>query len=182
MSLDAFSDIKGALPVEYNTLTSIKATNGNFVERETSTVLGDQVVFDLLSFQDAYVVSAGSDKADKDTLSFSNDGITCTDGRSVADAVAGLREQGWDKAGVKHRLTVVGAVQSASKTDKLNGSLVQFDLSPESRVLFQRYQATAAYGIRVGKLTKDKALQIKASTRLVTKGSNTYTVVDFVTA
>jgi hypothetical protein len=60
---DAFDQFRNALPVEYNTLDQIIASNGNFVERETKTVLGDTVHFDLLSFQDSFVVSPEDDNA-----------------------------------------------------------------------------------------------------------------------
>ena len=175
---DVIGQFKGAMPVDYNTLAQVKCTNGNFVEREANKVMGDTIVFELLSWQDSYVVSANDDKAPKETLKFSNDNVTCTDGTPVATHLNDLKNEGWSKASVKHRLTVVGAVQSASKTSDFNGVLVQFDLSPESRVLFQRYQATTAYGVRTGRVDPNKATTIKASARLVTKGSNTYTVAD----
>lgn len=180
--IDIIATLRGVLPVEYNTLAQVKCTNGNFVEREGNLNLGDTIVFELLSWQDSYTVTTNEDKAPIETLKFSDDGITCKDGTPVADHVAALKEQGYIKAGVKHRLVVVGAVHSAAKSDKYNGNLVQFDLSPESRVLFQRYQATTAWGVKAGKLLPEQVVQVKGATRLVTKGSNTYTVVDFTTA
>jgi hypothetical protein len=179
---DVIASLKNTMKVEYNTLAQVKCTNGNFMEREANKVLGDTIVFELLSWQDGYVITANDDKAPKDLLRFSDDGITCKDGETVADHLFFLKEQGYTKAGVKHRLTVVGAVQSCSKTADFNGVLVQFDLSPESRVLFQRYQATCAYGVRKGVLDPKKVLTVKASARVVTKGSNSYTVSDFVVA
>ncbi len=177
--VDVFAPLRDALRVEYNTLSQVKLTNGNFVERETNVTLGDTVVFDLLSFQDSFTITPNDDKAPIETIKFSDDGITCKDGTSVADHLANLKAEGYSKAGVKQRMVVVGAVLSASKTDKLNGSLVQFDLSPETRVLFERFRAITAYGVKVGKVDPTKGFSVKAVTRLVTKGSNTYTVADF---
>ena len=179
---DVFAPLRDALRVDYNTLSQVKLTNGNFVERETNLTLGDTIVFDLLSFQDSYTVTPNEDKAPVETLKFSDDGVTCKDGMLVVDHILNLKAEGYAKAGVKHRLVVVGAVESAAKSDKLNGNLVQFDLSPESRVLFDRFRATTAYGVRVGKIDPAKCTRIKATTRLVTKGSNTYTVADMVIA
>lgn len=181
-TVDVLAAFKNALRVDYNTLSQIKLTNGNFVERETNLNLGDTVVFELLSFQDSYTVTPNQDKAPVETLKFSDDGVTCSDGTPVVQHIADLKEQGYDKAGVKHRCVVVGALQSASKSDKFNDSLVQFDLSPETRVLFERYRATTAYLVRTGKVQADKAARIKGVTRLVTKGSNTFTVSDFSVA
>ena len=179
---DVFAGFRDALRVDYNTLSPIKLTNGNFVERETNATLGDTIVFDLLSFQDSYTISPNEDKAPMETLKFSDDGITCKDGTLVADHIAYLKEQGYDKAAAKHRMVVVGAVKSASKTDKLNDSLVQFDLSPETRVLFDRFRATTGYLVSKGRLTSEQASKVKGVCRLVTKGTNTYTVADFTVA
>ncbi len=179
---DVFGAYRDALRVDYNTLSSVKLTSGNFVERETNVNLGDTIVFELLSYQDSYTVTPNVDKAPEGTLKFSDDGITCKDGTAVADHIAALKEMGYDKAGIKHRLVVVGAVQSAAKSDKLNDSLAQFDLSPETRVLFDRYRATIGYMTGKGRYTPEQAVRIKAVTRLVTKGSNTFTVADFSVA
>lgn len=180
--VDVIAAYKDRMPVEYNTLAQVKCTNGNFVERETAAPLGDTVVFTLMSWQDAYVISPQDDKAPKEQVKFSDDGITCSDGTLVSDYLAELKADGWQRAGIKKRMTVVGAIESASKTDKYNGVPVQFDLSPETRVLFQRYQATVAYNVSIGKYDAQKVGRIKAVTRLVTKGNNTYTVADFSVA
>jgi len=58
--------LKNALTVDYNTLEQVIATNGNFMLRENDKVLGDQVDFEVLSFQDSWVVSPEDQKAVKD--------------------------------------------------------------------------------------------------------------------
>jgi len=177
--VDVFAPLRDALRVDYNTLSQVKLTNGNFVERETNLTMGDTIVFDLLSFQDSFTITPNEDGAPVETLKFSDDGVTCKDGMPVAEHLANLKAEGYAKAGVKQRMVVVGAMLSAAKTDKLNDQLVQLDLSPETRVLFDRFRATTAYGVKVGKIDPSKCSRIKAATRLVTKGSNTYTVADF---
>lgn len=177
---DFVGSVKNAMVVEYNTLAQIKATNGNFVERETNTILGDTITFELISWQDSYTVSANDDKAPKESVRFSDDGVYLKDGTPVDEYIAELKADGWARAGKKQRAVVVGGIQQAAKSANFNGMPVQFDLSPESRNLWVRYQALSAYGQRAGKLTAEKVKNVKATTRLVTKGSNTYTVVDFV--
>lgn len=179
---DAFDQFRNALPVEYNTLDQIIASNGNFVERETKTVLGDTVHFDLLSFQDSFVVSPEDDNAPGEIVRYSNDGVVCSDGSDVKEHLDWLHQNGYPKARLKQRVVVVGAVTSAAKTDKFNGQLVQFDLSPASRTLWQRFAISAAYGLTTGRVTAAQVSKVKAEALLKSRGNDTYTVASFSTA
>lgn len=177
-SMQAMTAFKDALHVDYNTLAQVIANQGNFIDRETKVVLGDTVFFELLSYQDSYVISPGSDDAPDDLVRYSDDGVTCSDGTDVQAHLAELKKD-WPKAAVKQRVVVVGAIESASKSDKLNGSLVQFDLSPASRTMWQRYLANAAYGLKLGKFTADSVKRIKATTEIKTKGNDSFTQASF---
>lgn len=179
---DAFDQFRNALPVEYNTLDQIIASNGNFVERETKTALGDTVHFDLLSFQDSFVVSPEDDNAPGEIVRYSNDGVVCSDGSDVKEHLYWLQQNGYPKARLKQRVVVVGAVTSAAKTDKFNGQLVQFDLSPASRTLWQRFAISAAYGLTTGRVTAAQVSKVKAEALLKSRGNDTYTVASFSTA
>ena len=172
---------KDAMKVEYNTLNQVIATNGNFVDRETKTVLGDTVVFTLLSFQDSFVVSPNDDNAADNIVRYSDDGITCSDGTDVKAHLAFLKENGFPKASLKQRAVVVAAIESAVKTDKFNGQLVQFDLSPSSRTMWKRYTANVAYALSIGTTTAEKASRVKAETVIQQSGTNTFTQVQFST-
>ena len=182
VDLHVMNSYKDAMKVEYNTLDQIIATNGNFMDRESNTVLGDTVVFTLLSFQDSYVVSPNDDNAPDDVVRYSDDGIVCSDGTDVQAHLAFLKENGFPKASLKERAVVVAAVESAAKTDKFNGQLVQLDLSPSSRTMWKRYMANVAYGLSIGTVTADKVNRVKAETALKQKGTNTFTQVQFSTA
>lgn len=177
-SMQAMTAFKDVLPVDYNTLAQIIANQGNFIDRETKVVLGDTVFFELLSYQDSYVISPGSDDAPDDLVRYSDDGVTCSDGTDVQAHLAELKKD-WPKAAVKQRVVVVGAIESASKSDKLNGSLVQFDLSPASRTMWQRYLANAAYGLKLQRYTLDTVKRIKATTEIKTKGNDSFTQASF---
>lgn len=178
----AFDQFRNALPVEYNTLDQIIASNGNFVERETKTVLGDTVHFDLLSFQDSFIVSPEDDNAPGEIVRYSNDGVVCSDGSDVKEHLDWLHQNGYPKARLKQRVVVVGAVTSAAKTDKFNGQLVQFDLSPASRTLWQRFAISAAYGLTTGRVTAAQVSKVKAEALLKSRGNDAYTVASFSTA
>lgn len=178
----AFEAFRDALRVDYNTLDQIVASNGNFVERENRTVLGDVVAFDLLSFQDSYVVSPEDDEAPKETVRYSDDGLVCSDGTDVKDHLDWLRANGYPKARLKQRVVVVGAITSAAKTEKFNGQLVQFDLSPASRTMWQRFVANVTYGLTTGRITQEQVSKVKAEAQLKSRGSDTYTVAAFTLA
>lgn len=181
-NMDALGSYKDALRVDYNTLAQMTAQQGNIMDRESGTVLGDTVVFTLLSYQDSYVVRPGDDNAPDDLVRYSDDGVTCSDGTDVKEHIEALKAAGFPKAARKERVVVVGAVQSAAKTDKFNDTLVQFDLSPASRVQWKRYLANAAYQIGVGKATPESVTRVKASTQLTKADSNTFTLVTFAVA
>lgn len=175
--------MKDALPVEYNTLAQMTAQQGNIMDRETKTVLGDTVVFEVLSYQDSFVVSPEDEDAPDDVVRYSNDGVICSDGTDVQVHLTWLKENGYPKARLKQRVIVVGAVQSAAKTDAYNGTLVQFDVAPSSRVQWQRYLANAAYGLKIGKYTEDTVNKVKVETKLAQGGgNNTYTLMQFSVA
>jgi len=181
-NMNALVEMKDALKVDYNTLAQVTTTNGNFVEREGKIVMGDTVVFELLSFQDSFVVSPEDDKAPKELVKYSDDGITTKDGIPVQEALDELFKTGWVKARLRRRTVLVGAIESAAKTDKFNNELMQFDLSPASRTQWERYMANAAYQLKVGRLTEDRAKRVKATAELAQNGSNTYTLAKFVAA
>ena len=170
---------KDALVVDFNTFPQITANNGNFLERESKTVLGDTILFELLSHQDSWVVDPGDDKAPKELVRYSDDGVVCSDGTPVQEHLHFLKAGGYADASVKQRSVVVGEVISCSKTKRYDGELVQFDLSPMSRVQWQRYLANSVNTLRKGRKTADQLRMITATTELATKGDNTYTKAVF---
>ena len=182
-NMKVLEDFKGALPVEYNTLSQVIANNGNFVERESKTNMGDSLTFTLLSFQDSFVVSPEDEDAPDDMVRYSLDGVVCSDDTPVAEHLEYLRNNGYPKAKLKERIVVVAAVEAAAKTDKFNGTLMQLDLSPMSRVQWKRFMANAAYGLAIGKYTEEQVKRVKAVTEVAT-GSNKkdYTLAKFEVA
>ena len=178
--LETFKD---AMPVEYNTLEQIIANQGNFQERESKTNMGDTIVFELLSYQSSFVVSPEDEAAPDDAVRYSMDGIVCSDGTMVQEHLSWLHENGFPMAKVKERAVVVAAMESAAKTDKFNGTLMQLDLSPASRTMWNRFLANAAYGLKIGKYTEETVKRVKAETSIAQgKGNNTYTKVSFTVA
>lgn len=179
---NALEPLRNALRVEYNTLESIIANQGNFMSRETKKSLGDEITFELLSFQDSFVVSPGDDKAPQDVVRYSDDGLTCSDGTSVQEHLHWLKTNGYPKAAVKSRVVVVGAVLTTSKASDLVGTLVQLDLSPVSRTHWMRYMANSAFMVRAGKYTAEQLTKVKAVAETAVNGTNTFTFSRFSVA
>ena len=110
-------------------------------------------------------------------------GVVCSDGTMVQEHLEWLHDNGFPTASLKERAVVVAAIESAAKTDKFNGTLMQIDLSPASRTMWNRFLVNAAYGLKVGKYTEDSVKRIKAETSIAQgKGNNTYTKVSFTVA
>lgn len=179
---NVFASIKNSFTVEYNTLPSIKATNGNLVERETNAKLGDSMVLEIMSWQDSYVVSPGDDKAPKEIVKYSDDGIICKDGTPVNQHLADLRAMGYTKAKVNQRVVIVGSVVSTAKLDHLNDQLVQIDCSPMSRSEFTRYQAQAMNLARLGRADPAKLTTVRCTATLARSGDNDFTKICFAAA
>lgn len=175
--------LKNALTVDYNTLEQVIATNGNFMLRENDKVLGDQVDFEVLSFQDSWVVSPEDQKAPIEVVKFSNDGLVCTDGTAVAEHLIFLRTNGYPRAKLKQRAVVVGALMKTSKPVDMEGTLVQFDLSPASRTQWDRFTANTAFQVKMGKFKSDQVTKVRATAE-ITKGpdNSTYTLAKFAVA
>lgn len=179
LSANPMEALKNALPVDFNTLSAIKAEQGNLLDRETNTVLGDQLTGEILSWQDSWVVSPNSESAPKETVKFSNDGMVCTDGTGVPEHLAYLKEIGYKQAKVVQRAVVVLAVESAAKTDKFNGTLVQIDLAPTSRTQFLRYATNMAFAASKGTLDPSRVGKVRVNTRLASANGKSWTLVEW---
>ena len=179
---DVISSLKNAMPVTFDMLVQLVATNGNICKRSDKKPVGDQVSFELMSWQDSFTISTGDDQSPKDLIRYSDDGIVCSDGTLVADHLAYLRGLGFAKAALKQRAVVVGSVISCSRTTELDDELVQFDLSPQSRASFLNYALGCVNKIRLGKLTSEQVTKIKATAEVVSMGGNPFTKLMFSAA
>ncbi len=63
----------------------------------------------------------------------------------------------------------------------MNGgdTLVQFDLSPMSMVQWKRFRANVGYSLRIGKVTAEQAVRIKATTQLANSQGKDFTLAVF---
>lgn len=178
--IDVIRNLKDAYPVEFNTLTAILPAQGRFSLKETGQALGTKITLDLLSYQDNYVVSPNDDKAPKEHVRYSNDGVTCSDGTPCLQHLADLKELGYSKAKINSRNVIVGALLNAESTKDIDGTLVQIDLSPMSKAQFLRYQIQTAYDVSKGNKRADEVKTVVLTADVVTNADKkAYTVVKF---
>lgn len=175
---------KNKLRVEYNTLACLIPFQGGWMLRETKKLIGDEINLQLLSYQDSYVVSPEDDKAPREVVRYSDDGINCSDGTSVAEHLAFLKSNGYPKAKLKERIIVVAALLKSGKPCDEVGGLVQLDLPPSSRTMWKRYEAGCALALMQADDKAAKAAElsfITASVGIATQGNNSYALATFKT-
>lgn len=175
--------LKDAYRVEYNSTTPVIANNGNLITREGKVKLGDEATVALVSYQDSFVISANDDSAPKDLVRFSDDGVVCSDGTPVRQALDDMKALGWSKAALRARVVVVCRVICANKSKEFDNQFVQLDLSPKSKVQFDRYMKTSKLQVAAGMMTVDKVLKVKITIETPTNAQNqTYSVMRFAPA
>ena len=182
VNINVVKNLKDQYPVQYDSLAQITASQGRFADRETGTNLGSELLFELLSYQDQYVVSPNDDKAGKELVKYSADGVTCSDGTDVKTYVNDLREMGWKNARVNSRYVIVGALNAAEKSEAFDGLLMQIDLSPKSKSQFDRYLIQSAFDLAKGKITEEQAKLVDIIAEVATNTANqSYTICKFST-
>ena len=177
-----FDPLKDVLAVDYNTLIQLFPNNGNIMDREKGTMLGDEIVFLLESWQDAFVVSPEDDNAPDEMVRYSDDGIICSDGTPVVEHLEYLQTHGFPKARLKNRNVLVGLIQECAKQPTYVGELVQIDLPPSSKVMWDRYGIGALYAVNTNRFDKEQARNIRCTVTVTRKKDNMYTLASFEAA
>ena len=173
--------MKDALRVSFDTLAALKANQGKFFVVESEQAIGEWVDLQLMSWQDSWVASPNNMTAPKELVKYSQDGKTADDGTDLVKHIEDLKAQGYDKAKISHRCVLVGALLAAEKPANAPlGTLVQIDMSPKSKSMFERYQANAAWNLTQGKLTEDEVKTVRLTANTAKGPDNTtYTKIDF---
>jgi hypothetical protein len=182
---NAFDSLKDALRVNWDTLTSLKAAQGRLASRDGKLVFGEWIEFELLSYQDNWLVSPGGDTDEaKELARYSDDGKTLKDtGEDVSVYIDRLKSMGYKDARLSQRLVLVASLTDCDKNVTIDdGMLFQIDMPPSSRSSFERYKNQAAFDAAKGKTNLDGALFIRATTAVLQQrgnAKNEYTVLNF---
>lgn len=180
--------LKDALHVDWDTFPRMKATQG----RITASVGGAKIDFgkwfdfELLSYQDNWLVSPGGDTDEAKALAkYSDDGKTLKDtGQNIVEYVEQLKGMGYENARVGQRMVMlVSLLDCEGDATVSEGQLFQIDMPPTSRAAFEQYRKQSAFDISKGRLSSDAwASKVRALCNVETqkgKSQNEYTVLGF---
>lgn len=179
--MNVIATLKDRLRLEWNTLDRIQATNGVFMDKGKDLSLGDEVQLRLLTWQDVWQISPGSDdKEAKDHVRYCDNPNTLPDGTPVVDYLTRLREEfRYTKASCDHRVVLGGVLEAVSKDSRLLGELVQIDLPKTSKAEFDKYQAGTAYKVGKGLLKPHQAQVMTMTAEPVSANGRNWTIVRF---
>jgi len=174
--------LKDALRVDWDTLNRLKANQGRIAWDKVS--LGEWFEFSLISWQDNWLVSPGSDSDEaKQFAKYSDDGKTIKDtGEDIHVYLQRLKDMDYPDARLGKRCVLAMELIDCDKdVDSVeDGMLFQIDLAPTSRASFDRYRAQAALDIGRGRATGDDVIRMRATAVVKTGGGNKeYTQLEF---
>lgn len=175
--------LKDALRVDWDTLNRLKANQGRIAWDKVS--LGEWFEFSLISWQDNWLVSPGSDTDEaKQFAKYSDDGKTIKDtGEDIQVYLQRLKDLGYADARLGKRCVLAMELIDCDKdVDSVeDGMLFQIDLAPTSRASFDRYRAQAALDIGRGRASGDDVVRIRGTAVVKTGGggSKEYTQLEF---
>lgn len=173
------ASLKGSMPLEYDTFKGIVIEKGFFTEKGSTESLGNEITLSLLSWQDLYVCTPKDNDADAELVRYSDDGVTASDGTSMAEHLQSLKEAGYSKAKIEQRIVLAGGLEKCEKPTSLLDKPVIINLSPSNRKAFIQYQGESAYAILKGKRNKEDALLVKMTCSVAKYEKNTYGLVAF---
>lgn len=178
--MDVIGSVKEQYKVDWNTLDRVQANNGAFLDLgKAKASMGDTIQMRLLSWQDTWQVSPGSDdKEAAEHVRYSDDGKVTKQGEDVEAYLDELRKI-YPKAKCDHRCTLVGVLEGSAKDSRLVGELFQIDLSQTSRQEFDKYKISTAYKIGKGLLTADAALLLTMQAEVASAKGRDWTLVKF---
>ena len=166
-------------PVEFGTLPRLNASQGALVCEGES--LGKTAVITMLSFNDSFAITPNENNADSSYCKFSYDNHVLNDGsgKTVADHLAYLRDEGFENAASKRYVEVVCMLDDADEDHDEIGNMVQVSLSPQSVKQFERYQLGCTVRLKQGKVSPEELGQVRLTAKTKTFGKNTFTLISF---
>ena len=175
--------LKDALRVDWDTLNRLKTSQGRIAWEDAN--LGEWIEFSLLSWQDNYLVSPGSDTDEAKALAkYSDDGKTIKEtGEDISVYMQRLKDMGYADCRLGKRCVLAFELLDCDKDASVEeGMLFQMDLAPTSRAAFDRYRIQAALDIGKSRATGDEVIRIRATAEIKKNGKNEYTQLAFTRA
>jgi len=180
----ALDDLKDLFTVDYDTFERLKSGSGNIVDSQNNS-LGSQIALRVLSWQDAWDISPGSQVPEaKKVVKYSDDGVRTKDtGELITEYLDRLRSG--DVDGVKYpgakiapKKVIVGVLEGAEKPTNLLGKTVQVSLSTQSAKSFDRHRFDFTLQQQMGKRsTVDGADCVLINAEARSSNGNNYTLL-----
>lgn len=185
-AFDGMRDLIDPTSIDFNTFPRVRVRIDGFIDEEDD-VLGKQIVFELMSFSDRYVVTTGVE-GKEDLAKFSVDGITIdSTQQSVKDYIEYLKAEGFKDAESKKYMDVYGIVLGINATEKPEDmkflgedeqEIICFQVPPASIGKFNRLRINE--GVRMARHGRTEEKLVMIATLKVVKGSkNTFAQFDF---
>lgn len=177
--------LKNAFFCEYDTLRSLKLSNGNIVDNQTNKPLGDTVGLELLSYQDQWVISPGVDGDDgKEYVRYSDDGVTTSKGEDCKEYLERMVNGPFPEAKMSKRTVIAGSLfdigtKGAKDLAELQDELVQISLAPTSKAGFDRYMMGQAFKIGKKLISAAGATRIRITAEPVSRNKKDWTQAAF---
>ena len=175
----AVASLKDSMPLEYDTFKGIVIEKGFFTEKGSTDSIGSKLTLSLITWQDLYVCTPKDNNAPAELVRYSADGVTASDGTSMAEHLNSLKEGGYPNAKIEQRIVLAGGLESCEKATTLLDKPVLINLSPSNRKQFIQYQGESAYAISKGRKTKEQALLIQLTCEVAKYEKNTYGLCKF---
>jgi hypothetical protein len=175
--------LENKLPaLDFGTLARFKASPMGIKGEEGS--LGKTCQVTIVSYNNTFAVAPNQDGAPKDMCKFSTDGVNLNDGSGlVADHVAFLKEEGYEKAASKRYVELIAILDDAENDHEEIGNMVTFSLSPMSVKAFERYrlQSTVKLGMNPN-LSEESLARVTITAKPKSFGNKDFTMLDFKAA
>lgn len=158
---------KYAVEFDYKDGIALVADKAGWQIRANKKVsVGSSIIIDVESWEPLWMVIPGTDKAPKELVAYSRDGLNCnnSDQGTLAEHLAMLKSSGYDKARIEERVLVFGFYEGSEKAFPAGvetPEYVQIDLSPTSTRTFHSYMEKLHGSIRRGTVPTDKAAVVK---------------------
>ena len=174
------SDFENVIPaMDFGVLPRLKGSNGLILDGDNNK-LGDEVQITLVSWNNNYVITPGSDDDEATKLvKYSTDGVTIdATGQSVADYIEQLRNvEGMKDAEMKHYIELIGILNSSTTDSEHAGNMVQISLSPQSRKSFEAYRIQQSVKIKMGRVEAEDSEELTVRAAVKTMGKFTFTIL-----
>lgn len=174
-----FEGIKDAMPaLDFGVLPRLVGTNGLILDAD-KLPLGDEIKIQLVSWNHEWVLSPNDkDPEAKDLVRFSKDGLTVSDtGQSCTEYIDFLVKEGYEKAGMKQYVQLIGILMEAKKPTAHLDGMVVISLSPQSRKLFEGFGIQQGVRVRMGKVAAEGQDVVIVRAVVKSKGSDTFTLL-----